>query len=135
MTDSPISRPRANAPVSLLTGASGGIVGALAVLLARAGHRLVLTGLDQPGLDAVAADVAAAGGEAVTLAGDLRARDLAQSLVDLAGESYGRLDHLVTGAGASRPVPLVEMEDDEWDRLVDINLSAVFRISKAAPAG
>ncbi|MBN9442890.1 hypothetical protein [Bosea sp. (in: a-proteobacteria)] len=57
MTDSPISRPRANAPVSLLTGASGGIVGALAVLLARAGHRLVLTGLDQPGLDAVAADV------------------------------------------------------------------------------
>ncbi len=132
MTDSPISRPRANAPVSLLTGASGGIVGALAVLLARAGHRLVLTGLDQPGLDAVVADVAAAGGEAVTLAGDLRARDLAQSLVDLAGESYGRLDHLVTGAGASRPVPLVEMEDDEWDRLVDINLSAVFRISKAA---
>jgi 3-oxoacyl-[acyl-carrier protein] reductase len=43
----------------------------------------------------------------------------------------GRIDNLVTGAGASRAVPLVEMDDDEWDRLVDINLSAVFRISKA----
>jgi 3-oxoacyl-[acyl-carrier protein] reductase len=38
----------------------------------------------------------------------------------------------VTAAGASRPVPLVEMQDEEWDTLVDINLSAVFRVSKAA---
>jgi 3-oxoacyl-[acyl-carrier protein] reductase len=52
--------------------------------------------------------------------------------VALALEVYGRLDNLVTGAGASRPCPLVEMEDDEWERLVDINLSAVFRFSKAA---
>lgn len=132
-----LSDPSANtrngqAPVTLLTGASGGIVGALAVILARAGHRLVLSGLDQPGLDAVAADVTAAGGEAITLAGDLRERDFARILVDLAVETHGRLDHLVTGAGASRPVPLVEMEDEEWDRLVDLNLSAVFRMSKAA---
>ncbi|MGO4172929.1 SDR family NAD(P)-dependent oxidoreductase [Bosea sp. TAF32] len=127
-----MNSPKQSAPVTLLTGASGGIVGALAVTLARAGHRLVLSGLDQPGLDAVAADVAAAGGEAVTLAGDVRERDLARALVDLAVSKFGRLDHLVTGAGASRPVPMVEMEDEEWDQLVDVNLSAVFRISKAA---
>jgi len=92
----------------------------------------VLCGLDPAGLDAVAAEVAAAGGETATLAGDVRERDFAQAAVDLATSRFGRLDHLVTGAGASRPVPLVEMEDDEWDKLVDINLSAVFRISKAA---
>ncbi|QEL24721.1 SDR family oxidoreductase [Bosea sp. F3-2] len=131
-TPAAMKTPKERAPVTLLTGASGGIVGALAVTLARAGHRLVLSGLDQLGLDAVAAEVTAAGGEAVTFAGDVRERDLAQALADLAVSRFGRLDHLVTGAGASRPVPMVEMEDDEWDKLVDVNLSAVFRISKAA---
>lgn len=122
----------AEAPVTLITGASGGICGALAVMLAGAGHRLVLSALDMAGLDAVAAEVASVGGEAVTIAGDVRERALAEALIELAETRFGRLDHLVTGAGASRPVPLVEMEDDEWDKLVDINLSAVFRISKAA---
>lgn len=118
--------------VTLLTGASGGICGTLAVMLARAGHRLVLSGLDQPGLDSVAAEAAACGAEVATIAGDVRDRALAQACVDLAVQRFGRLDNLVTGAGASRPVPMVEMEDDEWDRFVDINLSAVFRVSKAA---
>lgn len=133
MTETRSENQRMNhAPVTLLTGASGGIVGALAIMLARAGHRLVLSGLDQPGLDAVATEAKAAGAEVATLAGDLRERDFARSLVELAVSRFGRLDQLVTGAGASRPVPLVEMEDDEWDRFVDLNLSAVFRISKAA---
>ncbi|AMJ62936.1 SDR family NAD(P)-dependent oxidoreductase [Bosea sp. PAMC 26642] len=119
-------------PITLVTGASGGIGGALAVMLAAQGHRLVLSGLDQSGLDALATDLAAQGASVATLAGDVRQRHLAQACVDLAVERFGRLDHLVTGAGASRPVPMVEMADDEWDKLVDINLSAVFRISKAA---
>ena len=102
-SDPVTSTRNGQAPVTLLTGASGGIVGALAAILARAGHRLVLSGLDQPGLDAVAAEVAAAGGQAVALAADLRERDFARILVDLAVKTYGRLDHLVTGAGASRP--------------------------------
>ena len=132
MTDAPMNSPADKRPVTLLTGASGGIVGALALILAQAGHRLVLSGLDQPGLEALADETAAAGAETAMLAGDLRDRDFARSLVDLAVSRFGRLDHLVTGAGASRPVPMVEMDDDEWDRLVDLNLSAVFRISKAA---
>jgi 3-oxoacyl-[acyl-carrier protein] reductase len=68
----------------------------------------------------------------VALAGDVRDRDLPAACIDTALKAFGRLDHLVTGAGASRPCPLVETEDEEWDRLVDINLSAVFRFSKAA---
>jgi 3-oxoacyl-[acyl-carrier protein] reductase len=119
-------------PVTLVTGASGGIGGALAAMLAGQGHRLVLSGLDEPGLDAVAEEVRACGGEVATIAGDVRERDLAQACTDLAVSRFGRLDNLVTGAGASLPVPMVEMEDDEWDKLVDINLSAVFRVSKAA---
>jgi 3-oxoacyl-[acyl-carrier protein] reductase len=119
-------------PVTLVTGASGGIGSALCRLLAAAGHRLVLTALDQAGLDLIARAVEGEGGAVVTLAGDVRDRALPAATVALAVERFGRLDQLVTGAGASRPVPLVEMEDEEWDRLVDINLSSVFRFSRAA---
>ena len=119
-------------PVTLVTGASGGIGSALCRALAGAGHRLVLTALDAEGLAAIADEVVAAGGEAAVLPGDMRDRALPEALVALAVTRFGSLDGLVTGAGASRPVPFVEMEDDEWDRLVDLNLSAVFRVSRAA---
>ena len=65
-------------PVTLVTGASGGIGGALAAMLAQQGHRLVLSGLDQSGLDALARDLAAQGASVATLAGDVRERDLAR---------------------------------------------------------
>jgi 3-oxoacyl-[acyl-carrier protein] reductase len=119
-------------PVTLVTGASGGIGSRLALTLAEAGHRLVLTGLEAEPLASLAADIRRAGHAAISQVGDVRDRDLPDACVALALEVYGRLDNLVTGAGASRPCPLVEMEDDEWERLVDINLSAVFRFSKAA---
>lgn len=124
--------PSTAKPVTLVTGASGGIGGALAVRLAAAGHRLVLTALEAESLAALAAEIGDAGGEVATLVGDVRERALAEDFVELALARFGRIDNLVTGAGASRAVPMVEMEDDEWDRFVDINLSAVFRISKAA---
>lgn len=119
-------------PVTLVSGASGGIGGVLAPMLSAAGHRLVLSGLDEPGLALVADAVTRAGGEVATLSGDVRDRGLSEACVDLALSRFGRLDNLVTAAGASRPVPMVEMEDEEWERFVDINLSAVFRLSRAA---
>lgn len=119
-------------PVTLVTGASGGIGSALCRALVTAGHRLVLTALDAEGLAVLADEIAAAGGEAAVLPGDMRDRTLPEALVALAVARFGSLDGLVTGAGASRPVPFVEMEDDEWDRLVDLNLSAVFRVSRTA---
>lgn len=118
-------------PVTLITGASGGIGGALATTLAPA-HRLVLSGLEAGPLVDLAGRLQAEGADVAAMTGDVRDRDLAGALVELALERFGRLDNLVTGAGASRPVPMVEMEDEEWDMLVDINLSAVFRVSKAA---
>jgi 3-oxoacyl-[acyl-carrier protein] reductase len=117
-------------PVTLITGASGGIGRALAMTLAP-GHRLVLSGLEASPLVELAERLQGEGTEVAAMTGDVRDRDLAGALVELAVERFGRLDNLVTGAGASRPVPMVEMEDEEWDKLVDINLSAVFRVSKA----
>jgi 3-oxoacyl-[acyl-carrier protein] reductase len=121
-----------HSPITLITGASGGIGGALAMMLAASGHRLVLSGLESEGLERLAGEITAAGGEVATIAGDVRDRDLPKACIDLAISRFGRLDNLVSGAGASRPVPMVEMDDDEWEKLVDINLSSVFRIAKAA---
>lgn len=114
--------------VVLITGAAGGIGGALARLLVARGDRLLLTDRDAPALDALAAEL---GPNAAALAGDAHDKALPRACVEAATARFGRLDGLVTCAGASRPCPLVEMEDEEWDRLVDLNLSSVFRFSKA----
>src|SRR6185436_4247609 len=120
------------APVTVVTGASGGICGALSRMLAAAGHRLVLTSHEPIPLDALAGEIVSQGGKVATLAGDLRDRELPVRIIALARERFGRVDNLVNGAGASRPVPFIDIDDAEWDDRVDINLSAVFRVSKAA---
>src|SRR5262249_51877314 len=112
------------APVTLVTGASGGICGALARMLSAAGHRLILTAHEAAPLETLAVEIGTHGGEAAALAGDLRDHDLPERLVALARERFGRIDNLVNGAGASRPVRFVELSDAEWDDLVDVNLSA-----------
>ena len=119
------------APVTVVTGASGGICSALARMLAAAGHRLVLTAHEPIPLDELAAEIMSGGGQVEALAGDARDRRLPGQIVSLACDRFGRIDNLVNGAGASRPVPFVEIDDAEWDERVDINLSAVFRMSRA----
>lgn len=120
------------APVTVVTGASGGICSALARMLAAAGHRLVLTGHEPAALDELATEIVSSGGEAAAMAGDVRDRQLPGRIIALARERFGRIDNLVNGAGASRPLPFIEIDDDEWDDRVDINLSSVFRMSRAA---
>ncbi len=117
-------------PVTIITGACGGIGSATARHLGRAGHRLVLNGLDQVRLNELVAGLVKEGIKAVAAQGDVRDRTLPKTLCSAALDAFGRIDCLVSGAGTSRPVPLVELDDEEWDRLVDINLSSVARISR-----
>lgn len=121
---------RGGRPVAIVTGASGGIGSATARALARDGFALVLTGLEVDLLDALAADLEAAGTPVVVVAADVRDRALPGTLRDLALNHFGRIDTLVGGAGTSRPAPFQDTDDEEWDRLVDINLSAAFRVAR-----
>lgn len=117
-------------PVAIITGASGGIGGATARVLAREGYRLALNGLEEGSLSDLSRELEAGGTETVCLPGDVLDRDLPDALCDLAVSRFGRIDALVGGAGTSRPAGFHETTDDEWDRLVEINLSAAFRLAR-----
>ncbi|MBI3506064.1 MAG: SDR family oxidoreductase [Proteobacteria bacterium] len=118
-------------PVTIVTGACGGIGSAIVERLAAAGHRLVLNGLDPEKLDAHVRRLASLRLPALAVPGDVRDRSLPETLRAAATARFGRIDCLVSGAGTSRPVAFVDMDDEEWDRLLDINLSSVARISRA----
>jgi NADP-dependent 3-hydroxy acid dehydrogenase YdfG len=118
--------------VVAVTGASGGIGEATAVLLGGRGARLVLGARRAPQLDAVAGRVRAAGGEAVTAVTDVRRREDLAALVGLARERFGRLDALVANAGVGLVAPLDALRVDEWDEMVDVNLRGVLHGLAAA---
>ena len=119
-----------NRPVAIVTGASGGIGGATSAVLVREGYRLVLTGLEPELLDTVARPLADGGADIAQFAGDVLDHSLPDRLCELALSRFGRIDALVGGAGTSRPAGFQETTDEEWDRLVDINLSAAFRLAR-----
>lgn len=117
---------------ALITGAAGGIGTAIARRLAADGYGLALTDRNAAALDRLAAEVRKNGGTAAALAGDVRDRAFATPLADFAAEQFGGVDVLVGGAGASRLAAFPEIGDEEWEELIDVNLSAAFRVMREA---
>jgi NAD(P)-dependent dehydrogenase (short-subunit alcohol dehydrogenase family) len=126
-TDSPF---RLDGKIALVTGAGRGLGRAIALALASSGAELVLNSRSPAELDAVAAEIAAAGGKASTLPFDIT--DAAAMRTALAGiaRDFGRLDILVNNAGVNRPQPFLEVDDENLDRMLDLNIRALFRIAQ-----
>ncbi|MCD2192108.1 SDR family oxidoreductase [Actinomycetospora endophytica] len=118
--------------VVAITGASGGIGEATAVLLGERGARVVLGARREDRLERVAERVRAAGGEAATVVTDVRRRADLAALVDLARERFGRLDALVGNAGVGRVAPIDDLRVDDWDEMIDVNLRGVLHGVAAA---
>jgi NAD(P)-dependent dehydrogenase (short-subunit alcohol dehydrogenase family) len=113
--------------VAIVTGASSGIGRATAKLFAREGASLVVAARGQPGLDSLVAEIEAAGGQAVALAGDVRDEQLAKALVDAAMERFGGLDIAVNNAGTlGEMAPVHELSTAGWRETIDINLTSAF---------
>ncbi|MEU8034491.1 SDR family oxidoreductase [Streptomyces sp. NPDC049099] len=120
--------------VVAITGASGGIGEATALLLAERGARLVLGARRSERLAELVARIEKWGGTAVQTRTDVTRRDDLHALVALAGERFGRLDVLVSNAGAGTISPLDDLRVDEWDEMVDVNVKGVLHgIGAALP--
>lgn len=111
---------------ALVTGGGRGIGRAIALALAEAGHRVVVTGRTQRELDAVAEET---GGLAVIV--DLADRAAIARAVEEIGERAGHVDILINNAGVAESAPLGRSSDELWDRAFAINTTAVFLLSRA----
>jgi 2-deoxy-D-gluconate 3-dehydrogenase len=119
--------------VALVTGASRGLGASMAIALAQAGADVAIHASEQPPRNTEAA-IAKKGRKALCLTANLARREETARLVPLVISAFGRLDILVNNAGTIRRKPVAEYPDDWWDEVIEVNLSSVFRLSRAAGA-
>ena len=116
---------------ALVTGASRGIGKAIALKLASEGCYVSLCGLDEARLSQVASEIRASGGVAHFAVGDITREAECKKIHALATEAAGPVDILVNNAGIYPASLILETTEDLWDRVMDVNLKAVFLSSKA----
>ncbi|CAM3201940.1 SDR family oxidoreductase [Paracoccus nototheniae] len=120
--------------VIVITGASSGMGEAAALHLAQAGAKVVLGARRTDRLDAVVAQIEAAGGEALAKATDVTKLEDVQALVDAAVTRFGRIDVMINNAGIMPLSPIESLKTDEWDRMIDVNIRGVLHgIAAALP--
>jgi NAD(P)-dependent dehydrogenase (short-subunit alcohol dehydrogenase family) len=117
--------------IAIVTGASRGIGAATARAFASAGATVVLAARTRPELDALAAEIAAAGGEALAVPTDVIDPASVEALVERTVSAYGRLDVAFNNAGhGHQPVPLAELPSEEFDQVLAVNARGVFLAMK-----
>ena len=117
---------------ALVTGASGGIGSAVAKALHAQGAAVALSGTRVEALEALAGEL---GGRAHAVPGDLSNAGGADALAGAAGEAMGGIDILINNAGLTRDNLAMRMKDEEWQAVIDVNLTASFRLARACLRG
>jgi 3-oxoacyl-[acyl-carrier protein] reductase len=119
--------------IALVTGASRGIGAAIADELAAQGAAVVGTATSQAGADAIGARLAAHGGRGRVL--DVTDAAACEALVDAVASDLGPVSILVNNAGITRDNLLMRMRDEDWQAILDTNLTSVYRMSKLVMRG
>jgi len=119
--------------VAIVTGGSGAIGSAICRALAAAGCRVVVHyGSRRESAEEVAHKIVAAGGEAIALGADVTQEEEVARLFSRARDAFGRIDILVNNAGALRDGLLVRMRRDDWQRVLEVNLTGAFLCTREA---
>jgi NAD(P)-dependent dehydrogenase (short-subunit alcohol dehydrogenase family) len=117
--------------VALITGGTSGIGEATAILFAKEGARVTITGRDEKRGRAVAQEIIRDGGKAVFVRTDVRRPEDCDRTVKETLSTYGTLDILFNNAGVFFPHTAIDCTEEEWDLQMDINLKGTFLMSKA----
>lgn len=119
--------------VAVITGAGKGIGREIATLFATEGASLVLNDLNAELLDETAALIREQqNGEPVVAAGDVAKADDMEALINAAMESHGRIDVLVNNAAIFQPADFPALDEEDWDRIIDVNVKAIYLACKMA---
>ena len=118
--------------VAIITGAARGIGRACAELFAAHGASIVLSDIDEGPAHEAAEQLRAQGVEALAVAGDVTAADFAPRLIQSALDRFGRIDAIVNNAGYTWDGVVHKMSDEQWQAMLEVHLTAPFRIIRAA---
>jgi 2-deoxy-D-gluconate 3-dehydrogenase len=117
--------------VALVTGSSRGLGAGIAIALAEAGASVAVHGLTRIP-EATRQQLIAMGAEQTALVGDVGDREVCSRLVEETVEQFGRIDILVNNAGIIRRAPAAEYSEEDWQAVIDVDLTSVFRLTQQA---
>lgn len=118
--------------VALITGGGRGIGRAIALALAASGATVAVADIDRPAAEAVAAEIDRLGHRGVAIESDVTSKPSVTAMTESVVERLGGLDILVNNAGIFPIAPIATMPEEEWDRVMAINLKGVFLCAQAA---
>jgi NAD(P)-dependent dehydrogenase (short-subunit alcohol dehydrogenase family) len=118
--------------VAIVTGAAGGIGRWLAAGLGAAGASVLVTDIEQAGLEELEASLASAGIDASAFVADLADEDVPDEIVRIAVQRFGAVHVVVNNAAVNKRMPILEMDGETWDRIVRINLRVPYFLAQRA---
>jgi 3-oxoacyl-[acyl-carrier protein] reductase len=111
---------------ALVTGAANGVGKAVALALAASGAAVALNDINPDKIETVAEDIIAAGGLALPWHADVANRFQVGSMIEAARDAFGRVDILVNAAGVFKASPMATLDEWDWRRILDVNLTGAF---------
>jgi len=124
------ARMKLRGRIALVTGAGRGIGKATAMFLAREGANMVVNDMDLQLARETADEIRAIGCEALAIKADVSDKNEVVRMIDMVIKNFGKIDILVNNAGIFSSVPLIDITEDEWNKMMEVNLKGVFLCSQ-----